>query len=92
MKLKTLKDIEFAELNLEDYASGTFKEVERVYTKKRVDRFREKLKQEAIKHIKSGTMVEGAKLWAMGFFNITEKDLKGDDKFGNIYDFNKGNC
>ena len=32
--------------------------------------------KEVIKHIKSGEMVEGAKYWAIKFFNITEEDLK----------------
>ena len=34
------------------------------------------LRQEAIKWIKSGEMVEGAKFWAEKFFNLTDEDLK----------------
>ena len=40
------------------------------------EQFSNELKQEAIKHIKSGKMVERAKFWVIDFFNITEEDLK----------------
>jgi hypothetical protein len=41
--------------------------------------FKGELRQEAIKWIKSGKMVEGAKFWAIKFFNLTNKDLEWKD-------------
>jgi len=82
-ELKTLKDLEKRELKLEDYASESFKEGTRVYTKKRIDRFKDELKAEVVKWVKdiqfryeTQDKVTFAGNWIMHFFNLTESDLK----------------
>lgn len=88
-ELKTLKDLENRELKLEDYASESFDKGTRVYTKKRIDRFRNKLKAEAVKWVKEWKKYRdkvktkddltyfNAKIGAFRiFFNLTESDLE----------------
>jgi len=38
----------------------------------------EKIRAEAVKWVKSGNMVEGAKFWVIDFFNLTEEDFKDE--------------
>jgi len=69
MKERTLKD-----LLRKDYSS------EVIYKDKKfigiIKYFDERaLRREVLKQIKSGKMVEGAKYWAIKFFNIKETDL-----------------
>ena len=78
-ELKTLKDIEDRELKLEDYASESFDKGTRVYTKKRIDRFRAKQKAEAVKWVKLA--IERGEPPShfeqlIEFFNLTDEDLK----------------
>ena len=63
-KLKTLKDLKKDTCKIAPADEST------IYG------FSEILKQEVIRWIKLGNMVEGAKFWARVFFNITEEDLK----------------
>lgn len=62
-ELKTIKDTEITQADNPMFLMGA-------QSQRKQDR------QEAINHIKSGTMVEGAKFWAIGFFNLKEEELK----------------
>lgn len=70
--LKTLKDLGYV------WVTDNPETNEGHYQKSPIGIFckSEELRQEVIKHIKSGKMVEGAKYWAIEFFNIKESDLQ----------------